>query len=123
LRALPPLLPEKDGVCPACINRNKTMLRIASYLGPYKWQAVGLATLSMITTLINLAPPYIQGTIIDEVIEPRRDLPRLWLLLSAWLGVLVINSGLQIVSGRLTVFWRPTSRRIFAPAFTAPLSS
>jgi ATP-binding cassette subfamily B protein len=98
------LLPEKDGVCPACINRNRTMLRIASYLGPYRWHAVGLATLSMITTLINLAPPYIQGTVIDTVLTPRRDLPKLWLLLGAWLAVLVMNSCLQIVSGRLTVF-------------------
>ena len=26
------LLPEKDGICPACVNRGKTMLRIAGFL-------------------------------------------------------------------------------------------
>ncbi len=98
------LLPEKDGICPACINRNKTLLRIAGYLGPYRWHACGLAALSVVMTLINLAPPLIQGRLIDTVLKTHSNLDRLWLLMGAWLGVLVVNSALQIVSGRLTVF-------------------
>ena len=30
------LLPEKDGICPACVNRSKTLWRIAAYMKPYK---------------------------------------------------------------------------------------
>ena len=30
------LLPEKDGICPACVNRGKTMLRIARYLESWR---------------------------------------------------------------------------------------
>src|SRR6266852_6250053 len=32
------LLPEKDGVCPACVNRRKTLGRILQFLQPYKWR-------------------------------------------------------------------------------------
>jgi hypothetical protein len=42
----------------------------------------------MVTTLINLAPPYIQGTIIDEVIQPRRDLSSFMALAQRLFGCL-----------------------------------
>ena len=37
------LLPEKDGVCPNCVKRGKTMMRIAGFLAPYKKKAILLA--------------------------------------------------------------------------------
>jgi ATP-binding cassette subfamily B protein len=98
------LLPEKDGICPACIQRGKTLLRIGQFLRPYKSQAISLAVLSMLSTVVNLAPPYIQGTLIDRVLTPHRDLPLLWLMMAAWLGALAINIVLQVMSGRLTAF-------------------
>ncbi len=98
------LLPEKDGICPACIQRGKTLLRVGQYLAPYKKQAIGLALLSMGSTAVNLAPPFIQGTLIDRVLSPHRELPLLWLLMSVWLGALVFNIVLQVISGRLTAF-------------------
>jgi ATP-binding cassette subfamily B protein len=98
------LLPEKDGICPACVNRSKTMLRIARYLRPYRWQAVGLAGLSLVTTAINLAPPYFQGTLIDEVLQSHRNIGRLWLLMALWLGTLALGIGVQIATGRLIAF-------------------
>ncbi|MBV9470501.1 MAG: ABC transporter ATP-binding protein, partial [Abitibacteriaceae bacterium] len=82
----------------------KTMMRVAQYMKPYRMQAVLLASLSMLTTIINLMPPYIQGTLIDHVLTPHRNLGRLWLLMSLWLGALAINIGVQIMSGRLTAF-------------------
>jgi ATP-binding cassette subfamily B protein len=98
------LLPEKDGICPACIQRGKTLMRVAQYLKPYKMQAIALASLSLLTTVINLAPPYIQGTLIDNVLTPRQNLGTLWLLMGAWLGALAMNVVLQVLSGRLTAF-------------------
>jgi ATP-binding cassette, subfamily B, bacterial len=102
------LLPEKDGVCPACVNRGKTMLRIAKYLKPYKKQAISLALLGMVTTFLNLAPPRIQGDLIDGVLANHSDIKRLWILVAVWLGVLVVNAGLQIVTGRLIGFLAAT---------------
>ena len=98
------LLPEKDGICPACIKRGKTLWRIAGYLKPYRAQAAALAGLSVLTTAINLAPPFIQGTLIDTVLTPRHNLSRLWLLMFLWLGSLVAGIVVQIMAGRLTAF-------------------
>ena len=65
------LLPEKDGICPACVNRGKTMLRITRFLAAvsdgrrsrwpcFRWRRRRL----------NLAPPWIlQGEIIDHVLD------------------------------------------------------
>ncbi len=95
------LLPERDGFCPACINRRKTMLRIAAFLKPYRKQAVGLALLSLATTALNLAPPWVQGTLIDLVLTPKRDIGLLWALMAGWVVVLALSVGVQIWAGRL----------------------
>src|SRR4028119_518662 len=97
------LLPEKDGICPACLNRSKTLLRIAGYLKPYRWQAVGLAALSVLGTIINLAPPYIQGSIVNQVFTAQRDLPLLWKLMTVWLLVLASGVAVQIWLSRLMI--------------------
>ena len=98
------LLPEKDGVCPACVNRSKTMMRIGQYLYPYRKQAWLLALMSLVTTLLNLCPPLIQGKLIDTVLKNHRELNTLWILMTCWLGVLMVNATLQILSGRLIAF-------------------
>jgi ATP-binding cassette subfamily B protein len=98
------LLPEKDGICPACVNRGKTLLRVSRFMAPYKWHAAGLTGLSLLTTVLNLAPPYIQGELIDNVLKAHRHLSTLWLLMAAWFGVLVTSTGIQIVSGRIIAF-------------------
>ena len=98
------LLPEKDGICPACVSRGRTMLRIARFLMPYRDQAILLSVLSICTTVLNLAPPYIQGTLIDSVLTKHRHLDRLMLLMGVWLGVLATNIGVQILSGQLIAY-------------------
>lgn len=98
------LLPEKDGVCPACVNRGRTMLRIGKFLHPYTKQALLLTFISLLTTILNLLPPMIQGQLIDRVLQKHEELPMLWQLMGAWLGVLLVNSGLQILNGRTISF-------------------
>jgi len=102
------LLPEKDGICPACVNRSKTMWRIGGYLKPYKAQALGLAALSLLTTAMSLAPPLIQRNLINRVLAPpkgHRAHPELLLpLMAEWLAILVVNVGVQILNGRTVAF-------------------
>lgn len=98
------LLPEKDGVCPKCVNRGKTMLRIARFLGPYKKQAIGLALMAFCTTMFNLLPPYLQGRIINEVMNPRANLNLLWMLMSMWLGQVVMASNINLMRDRTNAF-------------------
>ncbi|MBX7134074.1 MAG: ABC transporter ATP-binding protein/permease [Fimbriimonadaceae bacterium] len=98
------LLPEKDGVCPACVNRSQTLLRISRFMLPYKKQAIVLSVLALFTTILNLAPPFIQGYIIDQVLAGDRNLPMLWQLIGAWIGVLVVASAVNITRDRVVAF-------------------
>ena len=98
------LLPEKDGICPACVNRSKTLGRIARYVLPYKWQALGLSLTAVVTTGMNLAPGLIQRNLINTVLTAHHGLHHLYLMMALWLGVVVVSVGAQIVTGRLTAF-------------------
>lgn len=98
------LLPEKDGVCPACVNRGKTMMRVSQYMRPYRVRAWMLGLLSLATTLLNLLPPLIQGKLIDTVLTTHRDINSLWILMAGWLGVLIANSVIQIINGRTIAY-------------------
>ena len=95
------LLPEKDGVCPSCVKRGKTMLRIASFLAPYKKKAILLGLASAALTVINLAPPRIQGTIIDNFNSGARDTATLFQMVAIWAVILVFAGALQIYNGRM----------------------
>lgn len=98
------LLPEKDGVCPACIHRGRVMLRIGTYLLPYKNRAVFLVLLSIATTALNLIPPQLQGRMIDTVLSPHHDLHKLYQIMGLWLGVVVLGAAAQIFTGRTVAF-------------------
>jgi ATP-binding cassette, subfamily B, bacterial len=98
------LLPEKDGVCPACVNRGKTLLRILGYLKPYRKQALLLSALSLVTTGVNLIPPRLHALIIDRVLLQHRNLSLLFVYMGIWLGVLVIATLSQVATGRVISF-------------------
>lgn len=102
------LLPEKDGICPACVNRSKTLWRIGGFLKPYRKQAAGLAGLSLLTTALNLAPPQIQKLLINRVLAPPHGHPAhpglLLPLMGVWLAILVAGTTVQIFTGRLIAF-------------------
>jgi ATP-binding cassette subfamily B protein len=98
------LLPEKDGICPACINRGKTFLRIAGFLKPYKVQVLALGLLSLLTTAVNLIPPFLQGAIIDKVLIAHANLPLLGWYMGIWFGVIVVATFAQVATGRLIAF-------------------
>lgn len=95
------LLPEKDGVCPACVNRGKTLLRISRFMIPYKWHAVALASLSLTTTLLNLIPPYLQGRMVGEIFEKKTNLELLWQLMAIWLGIAIVAMAINVTRDRL----------------------
>ncbi len=98
------LLPEKDGICPACVNRRKTFGRILSYLQPYRLEAGLLTGLAIVQAAINLVPPQLQGRIIDGVLTPHAHLPRLYGFIGMWLLVVVASTAVQIWTGRLIAF-------------------
>jgi len=91
------LLPEKDGICPACIRKWSTMKRITGYISPYRWKAVTLAVASVVTTMAELAPPLITRRIIDDVLVT--DNPATFDEKVMLLGFLVLTLiGIRVVS-------------------------
>jgi len=93
------LLPEKDGICPACIRRLATLGRIASFVLPYKGKAALLAAGSVVMTVAELFPPMITRSIVDDVLVPAAgtDSPMdLRIGLLGWLVVALI--GLRVTT-------------------------
>ena len=64
------LLPEKNGLCPACVRRWATLGRIVSYMRPYKARVAILALASVATTAAELLPPQITIRLVDRVLVP-----------------------------------------------------
>ena len=98
------LLPEKDGICPACVNRGKTLLRVLKFMSPYRVKAWTLAISILFITALTMIPPLIQGNLVDGVLSTHRNLPRLFELMGLWLGILVINAVMQVVNGQYIAF-------------------
>ena len=79
-------------------------MRIARFMLPYKKQAIALASCSLMTTLLNLIPPRIQGTLIDQVFTKHQDTPMFLQLMGAWLVVVILASVVNITRDRLVAF-------------------
>ena len=105
------LLPEKNGICPACINRFATLGRIADYLKPYKGRAILLAIASVMTTVTELLPPIVTKHIFDDVLVPPEDAPILdadRLSLLGWFVLALIGIRLFTWAGEWIHGWTIT---------------
>ena len=84
-------LPLEEGtdVCPACLPKRKTALRLVQYLVPHWKQAIGLSVMALLSTALGLVPPYLNRPLIDIVLAPQGDAPPPEERLSL-LGILVL---------------------------------
>ena len=104
------LLPEVNGLCPACTNRLAVLKRILSYLRPFKGTAALMVVTSLVFTAVELGPPWIMKHILDDVLSVDsllpvdERLPLLYLLVGVFLTIRLISFGLEIFRGRLA-FW------------------
>lgn len=98
------LLPEKDGLCPACVRKGATLLRILSYLKPYQARVALMVALVVAGTLVGLAPPLIIQHIIDDVLTPRANLPLLYWLIGGLFLSQLLSWGIRIGRGWITVW-------------------
>ena len=64
------LLPEKDGICPACVKKWDTLKRIIGYLSPYRGRVILLMIFAAANPLLNLIPPLIVRYMVDDIITP-----------------------------------------------------
>jgi ATP-binding cassette subfamily B protein len=101
------LLPEKNGICPACVRRWHTLGRIVSYMAPHKTRVAILALGSVATTLAELAPPLVMMRLADDVLLPPEGstatvderVTLLGLLVLALIGVRVWSWTAELVHG------------------------
>ncbi len=61
-------LPDEFSPCPACTKKHKVMLRILSYMRPYRGKALLFVSFVVIGTLISLVPPYFSRILIDDIL-------------------------------------------------------
>ncbi len=101
------LLPEKNSICPACLNKFATFGRIANYLKPYKNRAAVLALASVIGTVAELLPPWVTKHIVDDVLVPAVGISALdgnrlqtlgWLVLML-VGIRLVTWGAEWLHG------------------------
>jgi len=61
-------LRRRGDVCPHCLDRRRLIVRLFSYLMPYRWMALLGLTLTFAMTGLQLVPPYLTKVLIDDVI-------------------------------------------------------
>ena len=102
------LLPERDGICPACIRKWSTLLRIGGYMVPYWGKMAVLAIASLVTTAAELAPPLVIKRLLDEVLvpvaadgpaDPESRLRLLGFLVLALVGIRLVSWSAEWVHG------------------------
>ena len=98
------LLPEKGGICPACIKKTDTLFRLLGFIMPYKTQAVLLITLTLFTAMLQLAPPYIIKFIIDDVLTTGQSADQLYFYVGLLFGLSVILWVSEIVRSWLNTW-------------------
>ena len=63
------LLPDEFSPCPACTKKHKVMLRILSYIRPYRGRAILYIIFLIVGTLITLVPPYFSRILVDDILQ------------------------------------------------------
>ncbi|MDE0008953.1 MAG: ABC transporter ATP-binding protein [Gammaproteobacteria bacterium] len=91
------LLPERGGICPACIRKRDTLLRLLRLVLPYRWPALALLGLTACGSLLGLAPPYITKRIVDDVLTADGSTGLLLAFVGALAGIAVLAWGIEIL--------------------------
>jgi ATP-binding cassette subfamily B protein len=98
------LLPEKGSFCPACLKKTRVLARFWKYLSPH-WPKLALVSvLIVVTTAINLVPPYMIKILVDDVLQGEGGTDLLLLLVLGLAGLRVASMGAGISRGRVTAW-------------------
>ena len=102
------LLPEKNGICTACIRRFATLGRIASYLKPYTGRVVFLVLVALVTIGSDLTPSLVLRYIVDNALLPQGETagtPDQRKVLLVWCVLALIGLRLMSLSMELAHGW------------------
>ncbi|MCM3749386.1 ABC transporter ATP-binding protein/permease [Paenibacillus pasadenensis] len=90
--------------CPVCKNNGKVLLRMLSYAKPYRKQMIAAAIMLILTTLIELIPPYLTKRLVDDVLTPKDMGSALLWIVVGLAATSVVLTGMQIVRGLIGVW-------------------
>ncbi len=82
--------------CPYCVDRRRILMRLLSYLGPYKWFAFLGLTLTLGITALSLVPTGLTKFLLDDVFLGKK----LWL----FPVIIAILVGVHLVSAVVSIF-------------------
>ncbi|HEY3418272.1 MAG TPA: ABC transporter transmembrane domain-containing protein, partial [Armatimonadota bacterium] len=79
-------------VCPLCLPKSRTLLRLLRYLIPYWYAALGLSLLTATSTMLGLVPPAMQRPLMDKVLLAHTGSTEARLRLLGWLVLAILLS-------------------------------
>ena len=68
-------LPERDAICPFCLNRKKVLLRFMGFLKPYRFTALFVFSLLLIGLVLQMVNPQFIRFLLDDVFLLSRTVP------------------------------------------------
>jgi ATP-binding cassette subfamily B protein len=98
------LLPEKNGVCPKCLDRWATFRGLFRYLVPYRLTLISLFAVLAVSTAAELAAPLAIRQIVDRIVLPGMSLPLLAGLVGIVLAARLSMWLCETARGRLSVW-------------------
>ncbi|XEC93802.1 ABC transporter ATP-binding protein [Paenibacillus tarimensis] len=97
-------LAEGTQVCPLCKNNGKVIARMLRYAKPYKLQMVVAIILLIMTTAVELIPPYLTKVLIDDVLQPNNMGSALLMVVLGLGATSLVMSVMQTVRGLIGVW-------------------
>jgi len=97
-------LQEGTQTCPVCKNNGKVILRMLGYAKPYKLQMAAAAIMLIITTLVELIPPYLTKVILDDVLQPKNTGSKLMWIVIGLAATSVTMAVMQTLRGLIGVW-------------------
>ena len=67
------VIPRRFGLCPACLETRKLLVRLLSYAKPYWGLGVLSLSLMVINTTISLSPVLFMASLLDDVLVPTEE--------------------------------------------------
>ncbi|WP_336773006.1 ABC transporter ATP-binding protein [Paenibacillus sp. MMO-58] len=97
-------LHEGTMVCQLCMNSGKAAARMLRYAKPYKGHLAAAACMLILTTFVELIPPYLTKVIIDDVLQAQNKGSILLFLILGLGATTLMLSVMQTVRGYIGVW-------------------
>ncbi|UQZ37594.1 ABC transporter [Paenibacillus sp. PK3_47] len=97
-------LDEGMQICAQCMNKGKLVIRMLGYAKPYKLQMMVAGVLLILTTLVELIPPYLTKIMIDDVLGAAGKGTRLLAVIGGLGLTILVMAAMQAVRGLIGIW-------------------